>query len=458
MARISRIEIHDLFGTVNACFSAGTVMVLSGGNGVGKSSILLALLQIFAGGHDPAIRRRTEGGERPFVEKGWAKITLDSGTTVMMTVSEKRTIYEITDVNGLAVPETPRKFIEQLGSSMAVDPGKILSTDATTAAGRKALLAAILDAMPITFEPADLPELCRQSEPIDLEQFEKIRKSIEETRRRVGVEARDGEGTLKELAKSLPETTEEKDWAAERDVLESDRRALEKSESDRIAGVAHDAGVERETARKQAADGERKLRENFQLAIAARGMAMEKSLAAIEHLEHAAIDEIRQDLKPKRDEIVAALAEAKEKAAQQERTKGAKETIERMRVKTREKNLEYERLSRAMEALDRARKAKLEALPVQGLEFDGDSVLVDGVEWRNVNRARLGSIAYQISALQAGDLPFLILDDTEHLDRGSWQGVIDAAVAGGFQVLAARVSESGGPLKIETDVPNLEAS
>lgn len=448
--KIHHVEIHDIYGIKDASFEAGTVTVISGGNGTGKSSILRALLAIFEGGHSPEIRRRMDGDGRPFVEKGWARITLDTGTTVTMTVSEKRTNYEIQAENGLAIPQTPRQFIEILGSSMAVDPSKILAADVTTAAGKKVLLAEILKTMPIHFAAEELPELCRQPDGIDLDQFEKARKSIEETRRRIGVEARDGEGTLKELAKSLPETAEETDWAAERDRLESERRSIEKAESDQIAGIARDSTVLREAVSGESSKAEVALREEFQAQLDAIKEGTRAKLDEIAKLKQAAIGEARLDSKPQRELVVTALAEAKEKAAQQERAAGAKETIEKMRLKVREKSLDYERFTRTLEAMDRAKRAKLEALPVHGLEFNGDSVLVDGVEWQNVNKARLGSVAYQISALRAGELPFLILDDTEHMDRESWAGVLSAAVEGGFQVIAARVSEDGGPLRIET--------
>jgi len=456
--KISRIEIDNLLGTEHVAFPMGTATVVSGGNGSGKTSILRAVMRFFEGGHDPSIRRRLPTPGRPFAEKGMARLTLDSGATVTMTVTEKRTVYEIVDAHGLAVPETPRQFLEKLGTSMSVDPATVLSIDVSTTPGKRKLIEALLNVMPITFVAGELPALCGATSDVGLAEFDGFQKAIMESRRRVGVEARDSEGTIRDLSQSLPAAGEEADWPTEVIRLESERRERERIESEKLHRLEKDVAAEKAGLEKDADDQRTALRQEFQRQADTATAALDVALSDLEDRLKAAQDEARAAAEPAREQIVGELATAREKAAQHERAEGARQTIGKMQARYREKTLEYERYSRALEQMERVRKTKLEALPVSGLEFDGDNVRVDGVEWPNVNKARLGSIAYQICALRAGDLPFLILDDTEHCDRETWRGVLDAAVSGGFQVLAARVDEEGGALRIRTEEAHPPAS
>ena len=68
-------------------------------------------------------------------------------------------------------------------------------------------------------------------------------------------------------------------------------------------------------------------------------------------------------------------------------------------------------------------------------------------EFEHVNLATRISLAFQIAALKAGQLPFMVLDEAENMDSATWESFKAAAVASGFQCLVARVSD--GPLNIQ---------
>ena len=447
--KIARIQIENVLGTRKAEFAPGTVTVISGANGTGKSSILRALLALFEGGHDPTLIRKG-------MKRGVIRAELDTGTVITKAITPTATNIEIIDANGLTIP-SPRKFMQQLGESMAVDPSELLSIDATTAAGRKALMKALLDVMPVSFNVSELAEALKPAglewrEALDLDGFGNLRKSLEDTRRKIGVEARDAEGTVADLSRLLEGADDAKDWKAQAQTLQAARVEIESAEAGRIAGVEADVQAEREgilSDVEKAIEAERVRHEEESAKIRAyRNQKLEELLRQ----KDAAIAEIRVEFAGRRDSTVAALSEAKEKAAQQERTAGAKDTIERMRKRCKEKNTEYRHLTSALEALDAAKASKLTDLPITGLEFDGETVLVDGIEWQNVNTERRAEIALQFCTLRCpdGGLPFLILDDSQDFDSAHWEAVKHACVAAGFQIVAARVSESG-PLRIETE-------
>jgi HPt (histidine-containing phosphotransfer) domain-containing protein len=337
---------------------------------------------------------------------------------------------------------------------MAVDPGRLLGLDATSAAGKKALLAAILASMPVSFTPDELPEAARGlasgASSLGLADLVKIRKGIEETRRRIGVEVRDADGAIRDLRKSLPDEGEVIDWPAELQRLSGELSAHERTLADKIAGIRADAQAEKDGLVNYFASRETEIRERFRVELESLAENRHKEVGEVDASLQAAILDVQTEARGGHDRLTAELATAKEKAAQSERVAGARETISNLEQKWAAKSDDYDRLTAVIEKLDAARKAKLESLPVSGLEFDGENVLVDGVEWQNVNTARRVSVSLQLCGLRAGELPFLILDDSEHLDAEMWQQIRAAAVDGGFQLVAARVSDRG-PLKIETN-------
>lgn len=451
--KIDSIVIDNILGTRHAEFPPGTVTVISGGNGTGKTSIVDALAFIFEGGHDAGMLRR---GAR----KGQVTIHLDSGVTISKTVTESGSKVEITDANGLVIA-SPQKFIQSLGESLAVNPAKLLRIDSSTAAGRKALAASLLEIMPLSFTVDDmeaeiasaLPGVVAMaravfpSAPLSLDGLNRLRKQIEETRRRVGVDARDAEGAVNKLCKSLPAEDIGDAVLARADNLASEMMASGQRESAELEGIRGDAQVAIEAAKDDFSKRERELREELDRKLHDLTVERTKYLEAITKAEREASDEIRKKYAPEHARLNSEWAAAKEQAAAYERAKGARETIEQMRQRCKEKSLEYERWTQVIEAIDGIKKRKLDDLPVPGVVVEGDRVLIDGVAWEHVNTARRVGVAMQICAARAGTLPFMIIDDAEHLDSETWEELKQAAVDGGFQVIAARVSD--GPLSIE---------
>jgi hypothetical protein len=76
-------------------------------------------------------------------------------------------------------------------------------------------------------------------------------------------------------------------------------------------------------------------------------------------------------------------------------------------------------------------------------------VYCDGIPFERVNLAERIKIAFQIAAMRSGRLPFLMLDQAEAFDPETWEAFKAGAMESGFQVIAARVSNT--PLSITVD-------
>ena len=144
MTRIQQIEISNILGTEHASFAPGTLTVITGRNGSGKSSLIDALTSVFDGGHNPALLRRG-------AKKGSILLTLDDGTQIAKAVTATRSEVVVTDPKGRPV-SSPQTFIRSLAESLAVDPARLL------AAKPKDLMAILLEVMPVSFEPAEILE------------------------------------------------------------------------------------------------------------------------------------------------------------------------------------------------------------------------------------------------------------------------------------------------------------
>lgn len=420
--KIQSVEITNILGTEHARFAPGSLTVIQGHNGSGKSSIIDALLSVFEGGHDPGLLRRG-------AKKGQTILTLDDGTTIAKTVTAKGSTVEILDAAGHIVP-APQKFINGLAESLKVDPARLLL------AKPKDLLAVLLEVMPIAFDPEEVMQACGgrpvPNKTLDLDGLAAVRKQIYDERAVANKAARDAEGTVTSLRRSLPEQ-DEKDWGAEAKTLRADVAAGEK------AVAASKASYESET-RAALQD----IRSALDDEIAALRAKHDRKVAEINGLCGERLKQLDADAAPYLDDLKARAATAQERAAAQQKAAGIRESIDTFDRKIRESNIASDRLSEAIEALDKLKAAKLESLPIPGLEVSEGKPYLDGVPWEHVNTARQVETAFQIWDLWAA--PFGLLDNAEHFDPETWEAFTAYCLASGRQVIAARVDP--GPLKI----------
>lgn len=419
MNRIKEIEITNILGTKHCSFAPGTLTVISGRNGEGKSSILETLKQLFAGGHDANLLRRG-------AKLGEAKIALDDGTLIRMRVSSRGTTYEITDAAGNEV-KAPRTFIEELGDSLSVDPARLLL------AKPKDLAGILLEVMPLSFSREELQEAVGEetwavNQDMNLDQVTELRRQIYETRTTANRQAKEAQATAKSLRGSLDQESEGTDWAVRvkelRDLLaeakqsrEADIKTIEREMRERIDAIKAQAQRDIEAAQKEAA--------------AKRG-------------------DKDAEYEPDLLKIQEALATAEERQRNKDRAEGIRLSLAQFEKTAKDAEREADNFSRAIEALDELKQQKLANLPIPGLEVRDGQTYADGIPFERVNLAERTKLAFQICALRAGKLPFLILDEAENFDSATWEAFKEGAKESGFQVLAARVSD--GPLNIETEV------
>lgn len=176
--RIQEVEISNVKGIAHAILKPGTLTVIRGGNGAGKSSILDAINCIFEGGHNPTLIRTGE-------EQARVTMTLSDGVTIEKLTTLRDSYLKITTADGMEVKK-PKSFVESLASSFAFDPIAFMT------ATPKDRLKFLLEAMPVEFgimeiaavlpDDGSLRELLPKT-ALDLAQFGAWLEQIRERRK-----------------------------------------------------------------------------------------------------------------------------------------------------------------------------------------------------------------------------------------------------------------------------------
>lgn len=441
--KINSILIENTFGTERAEFNPGTVTRIRGKNESGKSSIIKALMYVFDGGSDPAVIRRG-------TKKSVVKLALEGGTTVTKTTTPGGSRLDIIDGNGLVVP-SPQKFIQGLSDSLQVNPGRLLQIDASTAAGKKALIQALLETMPIAFTAADIAAVAPVTETdgkpqpgyaeassvisgamngaaLDLDGLAKLRKQIEDSRRAVGVQAKEADGRARGLLASITGDDDVAAAKARAAELGDELRHIEQAQATEKEGIDADYAAEERAAREE----------------------LQRKLADITERKAVALTNLMADVTKEREPRLQEAAILRERIRAAENQGILKAQAERERKTHQEHQSKYDQFTCALELIDGARKAKLDNLPIPGVTFENGDVLVNGVRWQDVNLASRVSVAVQNATLGKGKLDLILWDDGEHLDTDTDRMLVDALKGAGYQVMTCQVVD-GAPLTITTE-------
>src|ERR1017187_4772949 len=95
--RVTEVKISNLRSITDLVLKPGALTLTTGDNGVGKTSVIMAIDAVFSGGHTPGLIR--QGQKRAEVV-----ISLDNGTTIKKTITEKRSALDVTTADGMPVP------------------------------------------------------------------------------------------------------------------------------------------------------------------------------------------------------------------------------------------------------------------------------------------------------------------------------------------------------------------
>jgi len=457
---IRSVSITNIKGIAHLKFEPGTLSVIRGQNGTGKTSVITALRAVFDGGFDPTWVRDGE-------KKGTVEIVLDpTGHRIVTTLTRKGDKGEgetkVFSADGEQVPK-PRTFVEQLAAGFAYDPVAFIE------AKDKERGKFIQDFAQVEVSQDEIFEAVKEEwwhhhydpRASAFTNIEAVRKAAYDRRTEVNRKTRNLNGTIDTMRGGVSALNEdgaaivaiEKEHAESVTAISADlagrisqamaeaHAERQASEAKRTADVAlHEKEFQRRIQELNAWDREE--RNRIELEHNANVQAVNKALTA-------ANEEIHAELDPQLEAAKFAHAAAKKKLEEYNKAAGARQQMELLEEEVRQLAGEEWKLTRAIERLEELRKAKLSEIPIEGLELRDGSVFVDGLPFDALNTARQIEVALQIASTRPGALPFILIDNAEHLDGHKWEQFKEIAVNSGFQIVAARVSTEDAELAME---------
>lgn len=378
---------------------SGSLVVIAGANGAGKSSFIDAFTELF----DPKGTRLTpkpihDGAEQAVAEY----IDTDLGIRIVRTwKKDDAGKLEVFALDG-AKYSRPTDVVAELTGGLIFDPVAFLNLDEKRQ--RDALLAKV-------------------NLPIDLDALTREKAGAESRRLDAGREVKRLQGVLSAIPAPEPNSPTEEVSAADilRDLQEAQDHNID---IQRHGDVAIELGrridvLDREIAR---------LEENLAEMTAERSQVQKRADAE----QAAAVGEAPIDLAPIRARL----------AAVDETNASVRMVKEYFRAANELAHAEtaHEAAQADIDKIEASKRLALAAaeFPIAGLSVDETGITFEGVPFVQVNSAARRSVAFAIATAGDPKLKLVIVKDGDLLDADSLQLIADLADQRGYTVLVER--------------------
>ena len=453
--KIKKFATKNWMGAPDCSIETGTLTIVSGRNGSGKTSLIEALRYCVGSGHDPSVIR--VGQKSAEVE-----IKTDDGNTLKVTVNDKRTTRVITDAKG---KKAGAEFIHTLVSELSIDPVRFLDMPP------KEQLSALLAAIPLRVTARDLefvPVAHLKTRNLDqhaLTVLADIRADLYEERTTENRVAKEKRATASQMTQTLPpDAPAGKNWDDEFKRLFSENKRLNEDLTRRSAeiradadaaieskravfqaqkdGVLEELAAEIERRRKEFEEGVKKITADSQIEIVRCEALRDKAVAEADHHKDEALAAVELELRPQINQVLADGREAKTMLEQSAKAETTRQFIATQEAEATVMEAKSEALTVAINKIESLKTKLASELPIPGLEIGADGLTLDGVAFSKINLAKQITVALSIAKLQSGEFGIVCLDNVEHMDQKNFEAFKEAAEASGLQFVAARVTDS----------------
>ncbi len=463
--RIARAAAHNLKGFADFDQNFGDVVVISGRNGEGKSTVLDLVYSAFVTDSNRDLLRTGE-------QEGWILVVLeDEGETIEI----RRTL----EPGKVSEPKIKRsgggstgaygRFIKELLDTVAMDPLRKVMT-----ASPERQVQILLETIPMDLDqkalievvapldthivPGDLLVKVRKMAALDA--IKTVSDAIYSRRTDLNREAKAKRTHAKQLTESIGQDAGQ-DWKAVAAGLEETLSGLAGSEAaERRQAEADFNEFKRQTALNAMQDRE-SLNREINLKIAALEEERNSRRAWIDKAERDAVSrlfvahqenlaDIDSKFRPERSRLTVERDSAQQNAINQARIEQTRKIAAEALEVAGEFEADAGLITKALGALDQMRTKLLEKLPIRGLRIEGGKATLDGVPIEELNTASRALFWIRVAVMRAmtKSLGVVLLDDCEHLDDTNWPKLLEACKASGVQFLITRVAPH--PLKIES--------
>lgn len=391
---IKSITVRDFKGVREITLHpSGSLVVIAGANGAGKSSLIDAMTELFA----PKGVRLTPKPIRDGAEEAYAEYVDESlGVRIARTWKKNDSgKLEVTALDGARYSK-PAEVVAELTGGLLWDPVAFLQMDEKKQ--RDALLAKV--------------EL-----PFDLDTLSREKAGAEQRRLEAGREVKRLEGALASLPKPADGSPESE--VSGQSILDAlDAARVQQREAEAVS-AKYDALAARydELTRQHNEIMAERERIGQEQEAALRSLNALPAPVDIEPLQEQLrnLDAVNQTVRDRK----AFERTAADLAAAQHLHEGAQH---------------------ALDAIEQTKRDGLAAaeFPVAGLSVDEDGVTFDGVPFGQVNSAMRRRVAFAIATAGEPKLKLVIVKDGDLLDADSLKAIGEIADERGYMVLMER--------------------
>lgn len=422
--QVAKITIDNILGIEHLEITPGTVTVVEGANGVGKTSVIEAVKAALAGGHDATLLRQG-------ATEGRVVLVLDDQTEIVRTVDAETSAVNVKHPTFGRI-SSPQTFLKRLADALSVNPVAFLT------APPKKRTEWLLEVLPFEISDDDL-----RAAGVDtalpagqgLERIDAAYKQVYDTRTGVNRLAREKKATAEQLRKDLPAGPDPTDWAAAAEAAEAERDQLQTSQT---------AELEEMLAKAQ------KVIDETAAEYAAKIKALEEErnakLAKLAGMREKRKDEIKAKTAARLQELSGISAVARERARQTDREENTRRVVRTHEQDAARHEAESEKLTACLAALDRLRQKALEHTPLSGVTVRDGQIYLHDIPFDRLNRAKQVQLALNVARLRSGDLGLVLVDGLECLDPDTFATFEKVASESGLQLLVNRVT--AGPLAV----------
>lgn len=191
--KVTKIEIKNVMGLRDAEISPKQVTLVSGKNGIGKTSIMAAISSVITGGHDATLLRNGE-------ESGESVIVIDDNITLKKSIGESKSSLDVS-LDGRNI-SSPASYVKDLFGT-GFNPIKFLSM------ADKDRIGEMLKALPITLGENELQSIIGSlstvldSKQHPLKQIDQAHTLVFDERRQINRIVSEAEKTISSLSAGI---------------------------------------------------------------------------------------------------------------------------------------------------------------------------------------------------------------------------------------------------------------
>jgi DNA repair exonuclease SbcCD ATPase subunit len=457
--KVTEVRIKNVLGINEMEISPGSVSLIQGKNGTGKTSTIEALKAAIGGGNVAEMRNIHADGKPEIV----LHLEGDENYIIRKTATTTTVKKQVGDSAAYEEVKSPQRFLSSIFDVKLSNPIKFLTAD------KKDRVNLMLEAIDL---PYSFDDLCKamgmnpdyfDAIPTGLHPLTEIgmhRQFVFNRRTGVNSDLKAKKSAADQMLRSVPRETPSAEG------LEEKRSELagKRSEYDKFSADMESTKKELISEAEQALSD---VKAKSEVTFLEKKSEIEKEALArleavkteLDKVNESASQQCQQktaeivkdyEAKSKKNESILPEITALEKeiSTLEERQNSAIEidTIKKQAKEFEEEAEELEEksngLTESLNSLDEYKAEMCANLPIEGLEIVNNQIAVDGVKWEHLNTAKQIELAVKVAALRGRKqkMPIMFVDGAEALDNESLELLKSHIEAENVQVFIGRVS------------------